>query len=183
MDTSIKQRVDQLSSSNDAVRLKALQDLLKKSEARVPWVYDVWDTLLERLDDPNSYQRSIAILLLCNLAKSDTKGRLSQSLGRLLQHTHDPSFITSRQCLQNVWKLAATDPRTRKKVLNHLESRFLECEDEKHYNLLRQDIIQSISELEASQHDPAILRLAWKLIAQVPQAKYRKRYQAILPAQ
>jgi hypothetical protein len=182
MDTKIKERVDQLSSPNDAVRLKALQDLLKKSESRVPWVYDLWENLTERLADPNSYQRSIAILLLSNLAKSDSRGRLSKVLGRLLEHTHDPSFITSRQCLQNVWKLAATDSRTRKKVLNHLESRFLECQNEKHHNLLRQDIIQSLGQLQAAQRDPSILILARKLIAQEPEAKYRKRYEALLPA-
>jgi hypothetical protein len=62
----------------------------------VDWAYEAWDGLLQKLDDQSSCQRSIALLLLSNLAKSDTWGRLIGSLDRLLAHTNDDSFITSR---------------------------------------------------------------------------------------
>src|SRR5512134_882760 len=140
MNKNIRQQFDNLASTADKIRLEALQSLLRLTESKVDWVYEVWDELLEKLDHENSYQRSIGILLLCNLAKSDTEDRLKYALDRLLLHTRDEKFITSRQCIQNIWKAAATHKANRQKVLKHLQMRFVECVDEKHYNLLRQDI-------------------------------------------
>ena len=48
--------------------------------------------------------------MICNLAKSDREDRLSGSLDLLLAHTGDEKFITSRQCLRSIWKVAAARP-------------------------------------------------------------------------
>jgi hypothetical protein len=182
MNKEIKQHIDHLASTDDKIRLDALQTLLKMTETKVDWVYEAWDLLLDKLDSGNSYQRSIGILLLCNLAKSDTEDRLQHSLDRLLAHTRDEKFITSRQCIQNIWKTAATNKANRKRVLKHLDKRFVECAGEKHYNLLRQDIIQSMVSLYESEGDDELLEKARTLIAQEPEAKYRKQYEAQLKA-
>lgn len=136
--------------------------------------------MLDKLGSENSYQRSIGILLLCNLAKSDSEDRLRHSLDRLLAHTRDEKFITERQCVQNIWKTAATNRANREKVLKHLEEQFVDCAGEKHYNLLRLDIIQSMVALYKWEGDSELLRRAQSLIAQEPEAKYRKQYQALL---
>ena len=182
MDRNVRKHVDNLSSTDDKIRLNALQTLLKLTEVPVDWVYDVWDLLLEKLEHENSYQRSIGIMLLCNLAKSDRENRMKVSLDRLLVHTRDEKFITSRQCIQNIWKVAAANKSNREKVMNHLEARFLECEQEKHYNLLRQDIIQSFVMLNQHAGDHELLARARALIAQEREAKYRKQYEALLKA-
>ncbi len=182
MDKEVRKYIDDLSSTDDQTRLKALQTLLKMTETPVDWVYEVWDILLEKLEAGNSYQRSIGILLLCNLAKSDGGDRLKLSLDRLLAHTKDEKFITSRQCIQNIWKAAATTGTNREKVLKHLEKRFMECEQEKHYNLLRQDIIQSFVMLNRHAEDHELLAGARALISQEREEKYRKQYEALLKA-
>ena len=129
MDKKTKSLVEDLASTNDEVRMNALQTLLKVTESKVGWVYEVWDLLLGKLDHENSYQRSIGVILLCNLAKSDSENRLATSLDRLLACTKDEKFITSRQTIQNIWKAATTKPN-RDKVIKHLEKRFTECENE-----------------------------------------------------
>jgi hypothetical protein len=161
----------------------ALQNLLRITETKVDWVYDVWDDLLEKLDRENSYQRSIAVKLLCNLAKSDVDNRLETSLDRLLAHTRDDKFITSRQCIQSIWKTATTNKPNREKVLKHLEKRFIECADEKHCNLIRRDVIQSMLSLHKRESDDAILIKAQALIAKEQNMKYRKQYEALLKAE
>jgi hypothetical protein len=148
----------------------------------VDWVYEVWDQLLEKLEDENSYQRSIGIMMLCNLAKSDVENCLATSLDRLLVHTKDDKFITSRQCIQNIWKAAAINKPNHQKVLKHLEKRFAECVDEKHFNLLCQDIIQSMLSLHKAEEDDALLARAQSLIAKEQESKYRKQYEALLKA-
>lgn len=182
MNKDIKKHIDELASANDQIRLNALQTLLKLTESKVDWVYDVWDLMLEKLNHENSYQRSIGILLLCNLAKSDTEDRLRSALERLLVHTKDEKFITSRQCIQNIWKTAATNKNNREKVVKHLEKRFVGCADEKHYNLLRQDIIQSLVSLSNLEGHDGLLPNIQMLIAKESDAKNRKKYEALLKA-
>ena len=182
MNRDIKKHIDNLSSTDDQIRLDALQDLLRVTESKVDWIYEVWDHLLEKLDNENSYQRSIGILLLCNLTKSDTEDRLRSSLDRLLTHTRDEKFITSRQCIQNIWKAAATNKANREKVLKHLEKRFVECANEKHYNLLRQDIIQSIVSLSKFDGANGLLQRVQALIAIEQDTKNRKKYESLLRA-
>lgn len=121
-------------------------------------------------------------MMLCNLAKSDVENRLASSLDRLLVHTKDDKFITSRQCLQNIWKIAATNKTNREKVLKHLEKRFVDCVDEKHYNLLRRDTIQSMAALYQAEKDNALLTRVQALVAKEQKPKYRKQYEALLKA-
>jgi len=180
MDKNIKKHIDDLESIDDKIRLNALQSLLKITDSKIDWVYEVWDHLLNKLNHENSYQRSIAIKLLCNLAKSDRENRLEHSLDRLLAHTQDEKFITSRQCIQSIWKVAAVNSAHRIKVLKHLEKRFNECADEKHYNLLRLDVIQSIVMLYKTEKDEALLTKAQALIAEEKDGKYLKQYEALL---
>jgi hypothetical protein len=177
MNKSIQQHIENLGSIDNTIRLHALQTLLKLTESKVKWIYDVWDLMLEKLENENSYQRSIGIMMLCNLAKSDREDQLKTVLDRLLMHTKDEKFITSRQCIQNIWKTATTKSN-RDKVVKHLEKRFVECTDEKHFNLLRQDMIQSL--VSMSEQDDAILAKAQLLISQESDAKNRKKYEALL---
>jgi hypothetical protein len=180
MNKDIKKQIDDLKSTDDKIRLNALQALLTRTENEVDWAYEVWEHLSEKLDHENSYQRSIGVLMLCNLAKSDAEDRLRTILDRLLAHTRDEKFITSRQCIQNIWKAAATNKANREKVLNHVEKRFVECTDEKHYNLLRQDIIQSMISLNKHEGDNVLLPRVQALIAKEPDLKNRKKYEALL---
>lgn len=182
MNKNIKKHIEDLGSTDDKIRLNALQFLLKETESKVDWVYEAWDHLLEKLDSENSYQRSIGILMLCNLAKSDTENRLSSVLDRLLVHTKDEKFITSRQCIQNIWKVAATTKVNRENVLEHLEKRFVECAGEKHSNLLRQDMIQSMLSLNAVEGNPVLLTRVQALVAMESEVKNRKKYKALLRA-
>jgi hypothetical protein len=180
MNKDIKKHIDNLGSTDDKIRLDALQTLMKLTESKVDWIYEIWDHLLEKLDHENSYQRSIGIMLLCNLAKSDTEDRIKSALDHLLAHTGDEKFITSRQCVQSIWKAAATNRVNREKVLKHLERRFVECADEKHYNLIRQDVIQSMMALSRHEKDDGLLTRARGLIAKEQNMKYRKQYEALL---
>ncbi len=180
MDKDLKKFIDDLESKDDTIRLNALQTILKITEDEVDWVYEVWDDLIDRLDDENSYQRTIAIRVLCNLAKSDAENRMKSSLNHLLAHTRDEKFITSRICIQSIWKVAATSSQAREIIIDHLEKRFEECEPEKHYNLIRQDIIQSMRLLYDYEKNNRLLTRANELVKKEKEDKYRNKYVSIL---
>ncbi len=182
MNRKCPREFDHMASTDDAVRYAALKSILKKTEAPVDWAYEVWDSLAERLRDPNSYQRSIAAMVLCNLAKSDPKLRMRKTAADLLPLMRDEKFITSRQCIQGIWKLVAVDPRAGKQVVEALVRRFDECRKEKHYNLIRQDVIQSLGKAGTEAGDPSLREKALALIETEPEQKYRKQYLAALMA-
>ena len=173
----IRRALDDLSSRDDHVRSGALRSVLRATVEKVPWANEVWDELVAKLEDPNSYQRSVGLLVLCNLAKSDMFGRLRETLPLLFERTRDERFITSRQCLQNIWKVAAADETLCDGVVEHLEDRFIDCAAEPHANLLRRDIVASLRCLYDAVHDPAVWRRARTLIEQEPSAALRKQYE------
>jgi hypothetical protein len=180
MEKDLKESFNNLESKDDMIRLKALQAILDITENKVDWIYEVWDDLFRKLDDENSYQRIVAIRLLCNLVKSDTENRIQGSLNRLLAHTTDEKFIASRICLQSIWKIAAAKNQTREIIIDHLEKQFEKCLQEKHYNLIRQDIILSMRQLYDQRKDNRLLTRAEELIKNEKDEKYRKKYVNIL---
>lgn len=182
MDPEIRMWLDNLGSVDDRVRLEALESVLRLTQDRVAWADEVWDEMTVRLEHPNSFQRSIGIMVLCGLAKSAPEARVCETLPLILEHTRDEKFITSRQCLQSVWKLAAAHGSLTKSVLGHLEIRFRKCVDEPHANLLRRDIIASMKALYDEGHDPAIWHGAAALVCEEPSTKDRKQYEKALDA-
>ncbi len=180
MNKTIRESINNLASTDDKIRFAALQSILKITDDKVEWVYEVWNDLVDKLDDKNSYQRSIAILVLCNLAKSDAENRIEACLQHLLAHTRDEKFITSRQCIQNLWKVAAANRHARDMVLDHLEYQFAECAGEKYYNLIRLDIIQSIRLLYNFEPNDRLLARAKEMVKIEQGEKYRKGYLAVL---
>jgi len=183
MDSKIRQAVNNLDSKDDKIRMDALKNMLVLTEKPVDWAYEVWDKMLEKLDHPNSYQRTIGIKMLCSLANSDPENRMAESLDTILAHTKDEKFITSRQCLQSIWQAAGGGSTVnREKIIAHLASRYRECTTEKHYNLLRLDIIQSLCNLQQQQPDDSLLKLIQELIAEEEEPKYRKKYEGVVQA-
>jgi hypothetical protein len=169
-----------LASSDDGTRMSALKTVLALTEQPVEWVYEVWDDLLQRLQHENSYQRTIAVKVLCRLAKSDHENRLAASLDHLLAHTRDEKFITSRQCIQALWEVAVANLSLRERVVAHLEQRFADTAGDAHPNLIRQDVVQSLKRIHDESKDEQILHRARALLDLDKEAKNRKGYQRIL---
>ena len=176
----IKEYFRNIESKDDTIRLNSLNMILKETEKKVDRIYEVWDTLIEKMDNENSYQRSIGILILCNLAKSDRDNRFNDIIGQILDHTADDKFITSRQCIQHCWKIAIVNDKVKQKIVEHLEELYIHCMNRKHYNLLRQDIIKSLFELYKQCSDEKIHKQLITLIDIERDNKNRKKYYDII---
>lgn len=178
MKAEMRQAIDELGSRDDQVRFKALTAVLKATEEIVTWPEEIWDNLAARLEHENSYQRSIAAMVLCNLAKSDSSNRMRGVIGKLLPLTEDEKFITSRQTIQNVWKVAATGISHQKKIVDHLAGLFERCGEQRHGNLLRLDIIQSLRKLYDQRGGASVRYTALRLIGTEADAKDQKKLAA-----
>jgi HEAT repeat protein len=169
-----------LLDKDDNIRYPAYQKVSAITEQKVDWAYEVWEQLLEMLKSENSYQRTIAARLLCNLSQSDGEKRIAAIVPEILVHTKDEKFITSRQILQVVWKIAWYQPDLCPAIVDHLKARFSECAGEKHANLLRQDILQSLITLAELRHDDSLFELVKQLIESESDSKNQKTYRGLM---
>jgi len=163
------ERIDKLftdlESKDGKLRYEALQNLIDISEYKVSWLYDKWFVLLDKLSSDNSYQRSIGIMLLANLAKSDDENRIGGILEKYLDFFDDEKFITSRQCIQNIWKIAICNQSNCTRILSELEKTYFEnIHLKSHGNLIKEDVIFSLFKISQYFIDNSILNKANELI-------------------
>jgi hypothetical protein len=169
-----------LNSKEDDIRFNALTTLKEISKDKVPWFEERYNELISKLNDSNSFQRSIGIMLLCDLAKSDENQLINKDLAKILRHIQDEKFITSRQCIQNIWKIAIYETDTRSKIEKALIEYFARCESIDHGNLLRQDIISALWEIRKTYNDPKLEKTVIQLIELENDKNNIKRLQSII---
>jgi hypothetical protein len=176
--------MERLKSAKDDERYSALTELLAITEEKVPWFAEYREELAAKLADANSYQRSIGAMLLANLAKSEgKKGEFGKLLPALMGLVDDEKFITERQYLQSVWKVALVDPAYEKQIVAQLRAEFAACAAKKHANLLRLDIVAGLAKIMAGTGEAGMRPEIEALIATEEGEKERTKYSAALEAE
>ena len=164
MSEHIKELVKELGSKDNKIRKNALDIMLKLTQEKVDWVYEIWDILVDKLNSKNSYQRTIGVFLLSNLAKSDYEGRFLEIIDRYLQLTEDEKFIASRQTIQSSYKVAIAIKQLKDKIVNHLIKMFSENKHlNSHANLIRKDIVQSLCNINNAYQDIDLIEIKLKI--------------------
>ena len=169
-----------LNSKDDNERYNSFLELMKITEEKVDWFETYKNELFKKLKSSNSYQRSIGTMLLCNLGKSCTRNQINEFLSDLVLIIDDEKFITQRQVLQNIWKIAIVDKDLADYLLDKLLRKFKDCINEKHYNLLRKDIVLSLNEIRKRNKIEYLEKLIEDLIMKEDDMKYRKDYTRVL---
>jgi hypothetical protein len=169
-----------LNSKEDDIRFNALTTLKEMSKEKVAWFENKYQELINKLNDENSFQRSIGIILLCDFAKSDDNQLLKKDLTKILKHIQDEKFITSRQCIQNIWKIAIYETDTRPIIEKALVKCFSQCDSINHGNLLRQDIIRALWEIRKTYKDLKLEKTVTKLIEMESDNYNIKKLQSII---
>ena len=163
-----------LGSKDNAVRRQALDELLKQTQVPVSWFDEAFEELQAKLVSEDSFQRSIGMMLLCNLAGSETSHSLDDLTGNILELLSDEKFITRRQCIQNIWKIASFHPRLIPRITQALTQLFDTCIQQDHHNLIRRDIVDSLSALSEARPDEYPKDRILSLIATETDPKLKK---------
>jgi hypothetical protein len=180
MNRALRNHFDTIRSKDLQGQNKAFLTLLKATEKRVDWSYEVWDELLGMLTDQDNHVRAIGAQLLCNLAsRSDPKGRMLNDFSRLLQVTRDERFVTARHTFQAIGKIGLAGSRQRQLLLDGLGLRFKECSRERNCTLIRYDINVSLGNLYDAVKEDAIKSKALTWNETEPDPKYRKKYASV----
>ncbi len=176
MSTDIRNLMNNLSSADDSIRYPAFQTLQKITEQRVEWFDEYKHELLSKLSSKNSFQRNIGIVLLCNLAKNDTNDTYNTILDVLMPHIDDEKFVTQRQYLQHIWKVAIVKEKYEQRIIKQLQTEFKACIHKDHYNLLRADILVSLANIMKATDRESIKTIIDELIACETDTKQKKKY-------
>jgi hypothetical protein len=65
-------------------------------------VYKYWDEFEKKLDNENSYQRSLGVMLIAENVRWDQGGKFSKTISKYLNCCTDEKFITARQTIQGI---------------------------------------------------------------------------------
>lgn len=167
---------DDLWSQERDRRQNAYQRALADTVDKVDWAETVWDETVERLTDTDNHNRSIAAQVLCHLARS-APGRAAADLPSIIAVTHDERFVTARHTLQSLWRIGLADEACRARVIEALETRFLDCTDEKNATLIRNDIVEGLARIHRLDPKAGTDELVTDLIGRETDPKYRSKYQ------
>ncbi|HEX3006024.1 MAG TPA: hypothetical protein VHO90_00255 [Bacteroidales bacterium] len=177
----IDEYFNKLDSKDNDLRYKAFKELLEITEKRVSWIYDYWQRLVDKLSSDNSFQRSIGLLLLANLTLSDSENKFEDMLDDYLTFFNDEKFITSRQCLQNVWRIAVNQQVHKGRIVHALKESYTNnAHLSRSENLIKQDIIYSLNQISDFYKDEVLEAEIEELIAAETDKKLIKALQSAL---
>lgn len=180
MDDILRRDFNNMLTTQDAnARYESFQHLLKTTNEKVDWAYEVWNDLLEAAASKNNHLRTLAVQLLSNLAKSDNEHRLIKDIDKLIAVTKDEKFVTARHSLLSLWKAGIAYKPLQQIVTDKLEARYNECETEKNYTLLRYDIITVIKKIFDHVQDEGIKKQSFEMINREANEKYKIKYASV----
>ena len=179
MDSVTQSYFENLEATDKDAQFEAFKNILAAIKEEVDWAYEVWDQLIEWLTDGDNHRRSRAAQFLSGLAISDPEKRILDDFPALWKVTKDPRFVTARHSLQSIWKVALAGDEQKELVMNHIVDRFKNGADEKHYTLIRFDMIQGLKKLYDEISDESIKQTALELIETEEDSKYRKKYMSV----
>lgn len=152
----IAQLVAWLSEKDDNFRYTCFLLLQARSETHAD-VYPYWDMLADKLNSPNSYQRSIGLMLMAENARWDGAGKKFDAiLDRYLTFCDDEKPITVRQCIQSLGKIAPHKPACHAKIVEKLTAIDLMQRKETQRKLLLMDILGVLCVIRKRQPDARI---------------------------
>jgi hypothetical protein len=107
-------------SKKEKIRFNSFKVLLSISEEYPKTLYPKWDFFADLLISPNTYFKYIAIYIIANLAKDDTKNRFEKIFKSYYDLLDDESVIPPAHVAANSTKIVKAKPELRTKIINRL---------------------------------------------------------------
>jgi hypothetical protein len=131
--------VDTLTEKNDALRYNAFL-LLQENSRQFPYTYEHWQTLETKLEDENSYQRSLGVMLLAENVRWDREAKFAKIFDKYLACCEDDKFVTARQAIQALAKVVEVTDAYDSRIKQGLAALALAKYKENQQRLLTKDV-------------------------------------------
>jgi hypothetical protein len=117
----IRQLVAWLDEKDNQIRYASFLLLQQRSQS-FPDVYSYWDIFKDKFTSPNSYQRSLGLMLIAENVRWDQAGKFDELTDCYLSFCDDEKPITVRQCIQSLAKIVPYKPHLLGKIVDKLIS-------------------------------------------------------------
>jgi hypothetical protein len=124
-------------SKKETIRFNSFRVLLFISEEHPKVLYAKWDFFADLLSSSNTYFKYIAIHIITNLTRVDTKSRFQKIFDKFYGLLDDKSIIPASHVAGNSAKIAKAKPRLQTKITNKLLAI-----DKTHHHPERRDLIK-----------------------------------------
>ena len=118
----LSELLEGLTSKEDEVRYNSFRALLIISEEHPEVLYAHWDYFSSLLTSENSYHRYIAVYMIANLTRVDTKNELERIFDKYCSLLNDKSVMVAGHLAVNLGKIAKAKPRLQTTITNKLLS-------------------------------------------------------------
>lgn len=176
----LPQLVMWLNEVDDDIRYRAFLLLQARSLAGND-VYCFWDEFTAKFTSPNSYQRSLGLMLIAENVRWDSEHRFDSIVDAYLGFCDDEKPVTVRQCVQSLNKIIAYTPHLNSRITEKLLSIDIMQRKETQRKILLMDILSvlgGINKLHADARIPAYFQHA--LTGGLLDAKASKQAEALL---
>ncbi len=144
-----------LKEKDDTIRYAAFL-LLKLLSLNSCKVYKYWDTFARMIDDDNSYQRSLGLMLISENVRWDKEDKFGAICIEYLKHCDDEKFITARQCIQGLSEICEHSTKYKHEIVDVLLKIDLNRRKVSQKSLLLMDIIEVLGKIASEQMDERV---------------------------
>jgi len=147
--------VEWLKEKDDTIRYAAflLLQLLSINSCKV---YKYWDTFAGMIDNDNSYQRSLGLMLIAENVRWDKEEKFGVICSKYLNHCDDEKFITARQCIQGLNRICDYTTKYKNEIVDMLLRVDLDKRKDTQKSLLLMDIIEVLGKIAGDQMDERV---------------------------
>jgi hypothetical protein len=142
--------ITSLGEKDDKRRYNAFL-LLQAYSQNSPNIYGYWNVLEQKLDDSNSYQRSLGLMLLSENVRWDKEGKFGKILNKYIECCTDEKFITARQAIQGLANVVAATASYDEQIKQALCALALDKYKPNQQNLLKKDAANILKLIEKKQ--------------------------------
>lgn len=147
--------VSLLKEKDDNIRYAAFL-LLQTLSNNNNQVYKYWDIFEKMIDEDNSYQRSLGLMLISENIKWDKEDKFRIVCNKYLQHCDDEKFITARQCIQGLNKIIEFTSKYNGIIQDSLLQIDLNKRKDSQKGLLLMDIIGVLGNMSREKMDERV---------------------------
>lgn len=151
----IDQLIKWLGEKDDNIRYTSFLILQQRSKIHDD-VYSYWDNFVEKLDSPNSYQRSIGLMMIAENVKWDSQDKFDEIIELFLSFCDDNKPVTVRQCIQSLCKVIPYKKHLCEKISDKLISIEILKRKETQRKILLLDIINVLAVIRKREPDDKI---------------------------
>ena len=139
----LSELIEGLLSKKDAIRHNSFRVLLHVSEKHPEVLYPRWDFFVDMIGSDNAYWKLIAVRVIANLTKADTKNKFEKIFDKYYNLFND-SVIVAGHLAANSGKIAKAKPKLQTKITNKLLN--IDKTNQKHKDLVKAGAIEAFDE-------------------------------------